>query len=104
MKVLLSFKSLETTNLIQHHILYEETEEFHVVFTVHLDINFQLFELTNALFYFRTSVQFTLHVSAVTRPSSRYVDKFTSLFTSPFGIITTVTLFEAMFTLTLTSI
>jgi uncharacterized membrane protein len=35
------------------------------------------------------------HVSAVTLPSSRYTDKFTSLFTGPFGIITTVTLFKA---------
>jgi hypothetical protein len=36
------------------------------------------------------------YVSAVTLPSSRYIDKFTSLFTGPFGIITTVTLFKAI--------
>jgi hypothetical protein len=63
------------------------------VFAVHLDISFQFLQPTNALFYF-CSIHPT-HVSAVTRPSSRHVDKFTSLFTGPFGIITTVTLFEA---------
>jgi hypothetical protein len=37
------------------------------------------------------------HVSTVTLPSSRYIDKFTSLFTGPFDIITTVTMFKAIF-------
>jgi hypothetical protein len=34
----------------------------HVVFTVHLDINFQFFLTNKRTFYFRISVQFTLHM------------------------------------------
>jgi hypothetical protein len=45
------------------------------------------------------------YVSAVTRPSSRYIDKFTSLFTGPFDIITEpLHCLRLLFTLAITSI
>jgi hypothetical protein len=80
--------------------------KFYIVFTVHLDINLQFFKPTNALFYFRISVQFTLHMF---RPllghHQGYNDKFTSLFTGPFGIITEpLHCLRLLFTLTITSI
>jgi hypothetical protein len=50
--------------------------------------NFYFFnQQTHFLFSYFCSIHPT-HVSAVTLPSSRYIHKFTSLFTGPFGIIT----------------
>jgi hypothetical protein len=61
--------------------------DFHVVFAVHFDINSLFFD-QRIHFYFRISVQFTLHI---VRPlpghHQGYIDNFTSMFTGPFGII-----------------
>jgi hypothetical protein len=75
------------------------------VFAVHLDINFQFFnQRMHFLFSYFCSIHPT-HVSAVTLPSSRYIDKFTSLFTGPSGIITAPLHCLRLFcTLTITSI
>jgi hypothetical protein len=55
------------------------------------------FNFFNQRMHLFVSVQFTPHMF---RPwlghHQRYVDKFTSLFTAPFGIITTITLFKAI--------
>ena len=92
----------------RHKFKNNKIYQFHVVFSVHLDINVTLcspsiltliFSSFNQRMHFLLSYFCSIHptyVSAVIRPSSRYVDKFTSLFTSPFGIITTVTLYKAI--------
>ena len=66
---------------VRHCVCVTFVNKFHVVFTVHLGINFQFFnQQIHFLFSYFCSIHPT-HVSAVTLPSSRYVDKFTSLFT-----------------------
>jgi hypothetical protein len=56
-----------------------------------------IFNFFNQRMHLFISVQFTLHMFRP-RPGHHqgYTDKFTSLFTGPFGIITTVTLFKAI--------
>jgi hypothetical protein len=78
------------------------------MFCYKLIVGFSVFEPTNALFYFyfRIYVQFTVHMF---RPWLGHhqgdIDKFTSLFTGPFGIITALLhCFRLLFTLTITSI
>jgi ABC-type xylose transport system permease subunit len=55
------------------------------------------FNFFNQRMHLFVSVQFTLHMFRPWRGHHQgCVDKFTSLFTAPFGIITTVTLFKAI--------
>jgi hypothetical protein len=66
--------------------------------------NFQFFnQQIHFLFSYFCSIHPT-HVSAVTLPSSRYIDKFTSLLTGPFGIITTLHCLRLLFTLKVSGI